>query len=268
MKKIACIIIALIIFLSFGISTFAAGMDVKVVVDGKTVSFPDEQPFIDGNNRTQIPVRFVSEALGAAVTWHGDTRTVDICKSGQTITLVIGESKAAVNGQDKTFDTVSFLQGGRTFVPLRFVSEALGAEVNWYDKASTVSIYTVSPLLQVTQKVNNATMFPGLVLCNSEKKITSLDNLGSTDNPDFFIDGKDTCYDLSIDNYKDTTLQAVKEVLKIYYPISYEKVYSEVLNVINTGIKVTDQYYDGIYFASAKFDDGTTVLMGFEGVKY
>ena len=58
--------------------TVHSGETITVSVDSKTVNFPDAQPFVDENNRTQIPVRAVAEMLDCTVDWDGETRTVTI----------------------------------------------------------------------------------------------------------------------------------------------------------------------------------------------
>lgn len=138
MKKLVSVI-AVILLLFMAASAWAAG-EISVYVNNVKVSFPDQKPFIDKNNRTLVPVRFVSEALGAIVDWEGTTQTVTIKHRANTIKLKIGESKATVNDKTKTFDTKAILQNGRTMVPLRFISETLGAQVVWIAKTSTVKI--------------------------------------------------------------------------------------------------------------------------------
>lgn len=105
--------------------------DIQVIKAGKRLAFPDAKPFMDENNRTLVPVRFVSEALGAQVAWHDEVDRVDIAMEGKYISLTIGEKKALLNGEEIAFDTAAAIRGGRTFVPLRFVSEALGETVEW-----------------------------------------------------------------------------------------------------------------------------------------
>ncbi|KNY27497.1 stalk domain-containing protein [Pseudobacteroides cellulosolvens] len=140
-RKITLTIIALL--LSFMFSITANGNSfIKVTVNGKTVEFPDAQPFIDESGRTQVPARFVSQALGCTVEWAAATTTVTIKKGKDTIKLKVGESKALLNNVQKTFDTKARIKNSRTFVPLRFVSETLGAKVTWDSIAKTVIITT------------------------------------------------------------------------------------------------------------------------------
>ncbi|MEK3903606.1 stalk domain-containing protein [Paenibacillus sp. FSL R7-0179] len=69
MKKITIWFTALLLLISLMPVSAHAAQSVRVVVDGSKISFPDAQPFLDKQNRVQVPVRFVSEALGAKVGW-------------------------------------------------------------------------------------------------------------------------------------------------------------------------------------------------------
>ncbi|MFD3763359.1 MULTISPECIES: copper amine oxidase N-terminal domain-containing protein [Paenibacillus] len=119
---------------------------VSVVMEGEKMWFPDAQAFIDENQRTLVPVRFVAEALGAKVGWEAESRSVPIQKDDQSILLAIGSNIATVNGDEVAFDTQAVMQGGRTFVPLRFVSEILGVAVEWDGKTNTVFLSTTEQL--------------------------------------------------------------------------------------------------------------------------
>src|SRR5690606_37984708 len=114
----------------------------KVYVDGAEMQFPDQKPFINPDNRILVPVRFVSEALGAQVDWSDLNKTVKINYKGKTILLEIGLKQALVRTSIVTLDTNAAIINERTMVPLRFVSECLGAEVEWNSHAREVYIFT------------------------------------------------------------------------------------------------------------------------------
>jgi len=135
MKKLIAGIIAFTLFSTSLFGTAHAtpsptGMpEIAVLLDGRKIQFPDEKPQVDSGSRILIPVRFVSQALGAKVDFAG--KDVIITKSGQTIRLTIGSNVVTVNGVKKTLDTKAIASNGRTLVPLRFVSEALEQKVEW-----------------------------------------------------------------------------------------------------------------------------------------
>lgn len=107
-------------------------------IDGKTVS-NDVAPKIV-NDRTMLPIRFIAEALGAKIDWIEESQTVKITAENIDISLVIGEDFATVNGEKIDLDSPSFIENDRTYLPIRFVSEKLGADVKWDDATQTVNI--------------------------------------------------------------------------------------------------------------------------------
>ncbi|MFB5267759.1 copper amine oxidase N-terminal domain-containing protein [Paenibacillus enshidis] len=128
--------------LLFGIATPAQAVssskqDIEVLWNAKKISFPDAKPFQDGSDRVMVPIRFVSEALGAKVGWtkSGSKLSVSIQNNEHTVNMTVGQKTATIDGQTKTYDTQIVLKQNRTFVPLRLVSEGLGQPVEW-DKLS------------------------------------------------------------------------------------------------------------------------------------
>ncbi len=118
--------------------------DLAVRVNGYLTDFPDAQPFIDKNSRTLIPLRFVTEALGADVSWNQATKTASVEQDGIRCDITIGKADMLVtengNTSTVTMDTQAVLKDSRTFVPIRYVAEALGAWVGWSDAYKTVEI--------------------------------------------------------------------------------------------------------------------------------
>ncbi|MDN4069013.1 copper amine oxidase N-terminal domain-containing protein [Paenibacillus vini] len=145
LKKAGFILMSLILMLTvLPALTSAAQLPLRVEVDGEKIIFPDAQPFADKNSRVQVPVRFVSEALGAKVDWNSKAQKVTVSLEGNQIVLTLGKKSYTVNGKTKQMDTVALRKSSRTFVPLRFVSEALGAEVKWDSLNYIVEIHTGS----------------------------------------------------------------------------------------------------------------------------
>lgn len=124
-------------------TVFADEKEIRVNVDDKFIDIPDAKPYIDSSSgRTLVPVRFVSQSLGAQVYWDNAKRTVTITRAGKTTVLKVGEKKALVAGKSISFDSAATIKDSRTFVPLRFVSEAYGAQVIW-DKINK-NVYIVT----------------------------------------------------------------------------------------------------------------------------
>jgi len=118
----------------------SAQTEVKVTFDGNEIFFPDAKPFIDERDRVLVPIRFVSEALGALVDWENETRTVVIKQNNDEIRYTVYQPMAYLNGEMMVMDTYGILKDSRTMVPIRFISELLGCTVVWNEKSSTVVI--------------------------------------------------------------------------------------------------------------------------------
>lgn len=105
---------------------------VYVTVGGTHVYCDEtESPFIDENGRTQVPVRAVSEAMGKNVSWNEAERTVRIEDSENEVSFVIDSAVMTKNGAAAEMDTAARIVNGRTYIPLRFLGEALGCEVEY-----------------------------------------------------------------------------------------------------------------------------------------
>ncbi|MCD1259934.1 copper amine oxidase N-terminal domain-containing protein [Paenibacillus athensensis] len=92
----------------------------------------DTAPFIwEGN--AYVPLRFLSEAIGATVTWEQATQSVEVQSGSDTLKFRIGQSDVDVNGMKQAIGMNVVLKDGRTQVPLRFIAELLGWNVQWND---------------------------------------------------------------------------------------------------------------------------------------
>ncbi|MDQ2798083.1 MAG: stalk domain-containing protein [Armatimonadota bacterium] len=119
---------------------------IQVVLNGKSLTFAHTPPMqIKGS--TLVPMRDIFEALGATVKFDKASQTVYGQKGATAIILPLGALEATVNGQPHTLPQPAQLIRGTTLVPLRFISEALGASVFWTPATSTVTIQTIDPHL-------------------------------------------------------------------------------------------------------------------------
>ena len=98
------------------------------------------------NDRTMLPARFVAENLGAEVLWDGEKGLVTVkgknSKTSEDVTILIyiGSDIAYVNGKEIKLDSSAFIENDRTYTPVRFIFEELGASVEWIDSARKVVI--------------------------------------------------------------------------------------------------------------------------------
>jgi len=121
-----------------------AGADITVRVNGERVRFAGIGPR-EVSGRVMVPLRGVLEQMGATVDWDSHSRTVLASKAGTSIELPVGSRSARVNGRMVNLDVPAMIMQGTTMVPLRFVGEALGADVKWDAPVQTVMIETGLP---------------------------------------------------------------------------------------------------------------------------
>ncbi|AST58611.1 copper amine oxidase [Thermoanaerobacterium thermosaccharolyticum] len=110
----------------------------KVRTKGREVKF-DVSPVIKSGTML-IPVRAVVESLDADVNWDAATNTVTITKGDTTIVFDLNSSKVYVNGSEVTLSMPAMEISNRTFVPIRFIAETLGVNINYDDKTGNVDI--------------------------------------------------------------------------------------------------------------------------------
>ena len=108
--------------------------DSTLTINGEKVTV--ETPYVVGTGVTLVPIRVISEAFGAEVDWDGETKTVTVSCGECKVIVTVGSKTALVNGEEKTLEEAPELtDGGFSMIPLRFISESLGATVG-YDNAT------------------------------------------------------------------------------------------------------------------------------------
>lgn len=115
---------------------------IGVFARGKEIDFgkyDNVRPRIE-NNRTLVPIRAITESLGAEVTWDEETQTITITKDGNEVVLQIGSTSILVNGVEVECEVAAKIENGRTLVPLRIISEALRKTVDWDEESGTIII--------------------------------------------------------------------------------------------------------------------------------
>jgi|GEM_PF-3252567 len=140
MRKLSYFLVIITILLCVSGLAYASD-EIRIRINGRAVYQPGLDPYMDSQqNRVFVPVRFVSEALGAIVDWEATSRTVVIRQGEGSVRLPIGATTAHINGQPFSLDAPACIRDGHTYVPLRFAAEALGAEVNWGQHTHNVYI--------------------------------------------------------------------------------------------------------------------------------
>jgi len=116
--------------------------DPNITVNGisQKIDAQGSKPIIK-NGRTLLPIRTLIESLGGTVEWDAKEQKVTITLNGHSIVLWIGKTTALVDGSKTTLDVAPIIINGRTYLPLRFISEHLGGSVDWDPTTQTITIY-------------------------------------------------------------------------------------------------------------------------------
>lgn len=91
---------------------------------------------------TLVPLRYLFEKFNATVTWDNETQTAKVTKDNTNLVLTINSNLVTVNGKSTQLEVPPQLIDNKTMVPLRFISEQLGAEVTWDEVEKSVLIKT------------------------------------------------------------------------------------------------------------------------------
>ncbi len=153
-KKIVRLSLVLMILIALIPNFTHAKQDIKIIVDGKEIK-TDVAPYIE-NGRTMVPARFVSEALNANVKYNNSkdmvfkTESVWITMKDNpkdpdrqfppALVLYVNTPYASISQGGYDIGTKTVIKNGRTFVPLRFVTDYFDAAIDWNEKTQTITI--------------------------------------------------------------------------------------------------------------------------------
>lgn len=118
----------------------AAETPIAMLLNGQNLT-SDVAPYIISGT-TLVPLRVISNGIGAQVAWDQASKTVSIQKDGSSLALTLGNKTAQVNGENVSLDIPLQAVSGRTLAPLRFVGEHLGLDVNWNSSDHTIYLNT------------------------------------------------------------------------------------------------------------------------------
>lgn len=116
---------------------------VEVIVDGKLIHFPDQQPIVVNPGRTMVPVRMIAEMLGFKVDWDTKLNCAVISQGRNTMYIYPGNTSYLFNGKYYTMDVEPVVLNGRTMVPLRFIAEEFGYTVD-FQSGDVLTVYLTS----------------------------------------------------------------------------------------------------------------------------
>lgn len=112
--------------------------NVSIQINGETLKVND--PVLNKSDYLFLPMRALYEAVGASVDWKKETLTASAIRDGKSVNLTVNSKTALVDGQKVPMVVAPFMYKDRTYMPLRFVSENFGGNVNWNPTTQTVDI--------------------------------------------------------------------------------------------------------------------------------
>ncbi len=150
MKKLISILLIFTLVFSSASAVFAEdeaqGVEISFKIGDSTLTINGspvevETPYIAGEGTTLVPLRVITEAFGASVTWVDETKEIYLEYPDVSVVLQIGSMTAQVNSHTETLPVAPELSAnGVTMVPLRFISETFGAIVGWDEATSSVTV--------------------------------------------------------------------------------------------------------------------------------
>lgn len=145
------------IVLMFSCITFAGAAEkgVDVYINGSQLNIPPSfgQPFYDGNNRLQIPMRYIIQSCGYDVVWNNPQQTATVPTQKGNVVITLGSQVMATPNGPVQMDTSAIAKDGRTYIPLRFALESLGFQVEWVGGAQRDSVYITGEIGSTSSRV-------------------------------------------------------------------------------------------------------------------
>ncbi len=199
MKKRISILLTFIMILSLTLTGFAETNEIKVQLNGDTVSFDVAPQVINGT--TFLPARNIVEKLGGSIEYIADTKTVIAKKDDTIVTLQVDNTSAKVekNGEVKeiTLNESPKIINGRTLIPVRFLSEAFDTKVGWDEFERTVVVIDYNEIVKSLDKTLKSKTPAFYEFLNTGYKQPNT----ATSKSNFSIDFKSTPNMDSMDNY-------------------------------------------------------------------
>ena len=100
----------------------------------------DVVPFVDANNRTMLPVRYIADLFELETTWDKAIKVATFKAGDVEVKVAIGSNIITVNGEPVEMDTVAIIRDGRTFIPLKYLANALKINLAWNDDTKVIEI--------------------------------------------------------------------------------------------------------------------------------
>lgn len=256
MKKLLALLMAATLSITAMGTTLMADEKVKLIINGTEVDFSGDQEPVIQNGRTLVPFRAAFEKMGAEVTWYDDIRLCEAVYGETTVGIAIGDTKVRLGeGAEIESDVPAQIINGRTMVPLRILSESIGAEVNWDGATRTITVDTPKITGKAPESVNydtNSAEASGKVIVKYQYPVITDNYTGATAfNKNIVSDISNAATEIA------ATAETEKSELDIVYEVTYnssgifsvmylidgEMVYSNNYGIINGARISNEEFY-------------------------
>ena len=224
-----------------------AAEDITVRLNDENILFTDAKPFIDAQDRVQIPVRAIAESAGFEVSWDTDTKTVSISSGSIECDFRIGNPvvtvKTSMDGGMLAYkainmDTNAIIVDDRTYIPVTYLAQAINMTADWDGENQTVSIRPTTEEEKAKEKDNSNPYFPGDRLLPKR----------------FFANGYT----------KNEVPDNIKNALSKNNIISGKEAFVEGIEDYNNSIDLTDSLYQQEFTLLIPSDDDTKAVQAVE----
>lgn len=154
---------------------------VTILFDGEVLQ-TDAEPFIF-KGTTMVPFRALFQKLGMDVGWDSASQTVTGQGDGISIELRAGETTAIVNGESHELTAAPQIVRGRTYVPLRFVSESAAADVAWNQESRTVTVTTASTQPGISEEEQVKAAYEAYIEASNKEQLVLMEGMLHRDSP-------------------------------------------------------------------------------------
>ena len=168
--------------MAFQAVAMCVGQDIQVNMDGQTLAFPDTKPLVMYGDNVMVPARPILEHMGGDVHWDDATQTATTTINGKEVELKINDFVATVDGKYQDLQNAPVIVDGRMMIPMRFLSDAFGAQVNWTEGTQVLSIDTGAPAANNTEPTTTTDQVPITLYQDTVIPIVLDQPLSSTDN--------------------------------------------------------------------------------------